>query len=302
LAKNPAERPQTAAAFANALRANTEGIGAILRRGFALYSEHFPSFLRISLLAHIPLIVIAIAQTANELAKDYMLPIAHNVLTGVLGLLAFIVQLLAYGVISGVTVLIVLQLIIAPLRPVQTGAAFRHLKRRAKPFITTALLILLFQFLGFFLFIIGFFIVSVRYTLYSPVVLVENLRNRAAMRRARELMRRARGTVIAIFMIHVLLPMFTQALIVQFLTGITRSRSAFTVTIGGRLALMLNILIVPLMSVMTALVYLKTRRAGGETTDELLAQFEESAPRTNWQQRMRERLTSVTTRKSTKEV
>jgi serine/threonine protein kinase len=302
LAKNPAERPQTAIAFANALRANAEGTGSILRRAFALYSEHFPSFLRISLLVHIPLIVLAIAQTANDLAKEQLPSLVYNIAAVVLGLSMFIVQLLTYGVISGVTVLIVLQLIIAPLRPVQIGAAFRHLRRRAKPFITTALLILLLQFLGFFLLIIGFFIISVRYTLYSPVVLVENLRNRAAMRRAKELMRRARGTVIAVFMIHFLLPVITQGVIVQLLIGITDSRSAFTHTIGTRLALLVNILLVPLMSVMTALVYLKTRRAGGETTDELLAQFEESAPRTNWQQRMRERLTSVTTRKSIKEV
>ena len=44
LAKDPADRPQTAAAFANLLRAEAEGIGALYRRAFALYSEYFPSF------------------------------------------------------------------------------------------------------------------------------------------------------------------------------------------------------------------------------------------------------------------
>lgn len=296
LAKNPAERPQSAIAFANALRANAEGAGAILRRGIALYSEHFPSFMRVSLLAHIPLIALAILATVNDLAEGQMPRAAHIAATGIIGLLSFIVQLLAYGVISGVTALVVLQLIIAPLRPVQIGSAFRYLKRRAKPFLTTALLILLFQFLGFFLCIIGFFIVSVWYTLYSPVVLVENLRNRAAMRRAKELMRRARMTVIVIFMIHLLLPITTQAIIVQLLVGIAENEAAFMSAIGQRLALMLNILFVPLMSIMTALVYLKTRRAGGETTDDLLAQLEDdAAPRTHWQQRMRERLTTPAT-------
>ena len=57
LAKDPADRPQTALAFANSLRAQADGIGSLYRRAFALYSEHFPKFLRLSLIAHIPVIV-----------------------------------------------------------------------------------------------------------------------------------------------------------------------------------------------------------------------------------------------------
>ncbi|HET9532846.1 MAG TPA: serine/threonine-protein kinase, partial [Blastocatellia bacterium] len=49
LAKDPEERPQTAAGFASALRASSEGIGALLRRAFALYIEYFPKFFRVSL-------------------------------------------------------------------------------------------------------------------------------------------------------------------------------------------------------------------------------------------------------------
>src|SRR5213079_2787056 len=55
-----AARPQTAAAFANAMRANADGLGTLYRRAFALYSEYFPKFLKLSFLAHIPLIGLTI--------------------------------------------------------------------------------------------------------------------------------------------------------------------------------------------------------------------------------------------------
>ena len=50
LAKDPADRPQTAAAFASSLRAQAEGIGSLYRRALALYSEHFPKFFGVTLL------------------------------------------------------------------------------------------------------------------------------------------------------------------------------------------------------------------------------------------------------------
>src|SRR5437870_5541700 len=57
LAKNPGDRPASAAAFASSLRANAEGTGELLRRAFMLYSQHFPRFLRLSLLVNLPLVI-----------------------------------------------------------------------------------------------------------------------------------------------------------------------------------------------------------------------------------------------------
>jgi serine/threonine-protein kinase len=67
LAKDPAARPQSAAAFACALRARAEGTGALLRRTFALFSEHFPTFLRISVISFLPLVVLTLLQFGNDL-------------------------------------------------------------------------------------------------------------------------------------------------------------------------------------------------------------------------------------------
>ena len=65
--------------------------------------------------------------------------------------------------------------------------------------------------------------------------------------------------------------------------------------IAGRvtstIVVMLNVLIVPFIATLTALLYLKARQIGGETLREALSQFEEEdTPRTKWQMRMRERL------------
>jgi hypothetical protein len=59
LAKNPADRPESAAGFGSALRASAEGSGALQRHAVSLYSEHFPVFFKLSLLASVPLIFFA---------------------------------------------------------------------------------------------------------------------------------------------------------------------------------------------------------------------------------------------------
>jgi hypothetical protein len=51
------------------------------------------------------------------------------------------------------------------------------------------------------------------------------------------------------------------------------------------------IFITSFISVITALIYFKTRLAGGESMSDLLAQFEEAErPRSKWQERVRQRL------------
>src|SRR5262249_32067948 len=67
LAKDPAERPQSAAAFACALRARAEGTGALLRRAFALFSERFPTFMRVSVISFLPLMALTLLKFGNDL-------------------------------------------------------------------------------------------------------------------------------------------------------------------------------------------------------------------------------------------
>src|SRR6185503_16896818 len=68
LAKNPDDRPASAATFASAFRASSEGTGKLLRRALALYSEHFPPFFRLSIVAYLPVFLL----TSLFLLKDQL--------------------------------------------------------------------------------------------------------------------------------------------------------------------------------------------------------------------------------------
>ena len=299
LSKNPAHRPLRAAGFASALRGSSEGIGSLLRRAFALYSEHFPKFLRISLLAHIPVVVMILLligfdalQRARVMPKAMMIGLAIF-----FGLLNIVVSFLSTSVITAMTALIVTQLHIAPMRPVSWRDSLAVLRQRWRPFLRTSIRVTLTMVLGFILLVIPGFIVMVRYALYAPVVLMENLEKRAALKRANELSRRSRRTVIALLIINFTLPLVTGA-IVGFFSVKTKGGNLHIDTnsqIYSRLAPLFNIITVPLISITSALLYLKMRQLGGETFKETLEQFENvEAPRTRWQQRMRTRLTSNT--------
>ena len=297
LKKNPAERPASAAGFASALRGSSEGIGSLLTRAFALYSEHFPKFLRISLLAHVPVIIMLLMMLGFDAVQrmKVMSKPLEIVLVIVLGLLNIVVSFLSTSVITAMTALIVTQLHIAPMRPVSWRDSLAVLRRRWRPFLRTSIRVTLTMVLGFVLLVIPGFIVMIRYALYAPVVLMENLEKRAALKRANELSRRSRRTVIALLVINFTLPLIIGA-IAGYLS--VKMKGGGNVIIGsgsqvlGRLAPLFNIITVPLISITTALLYLKMRQLGGETFKDTLEQFENvEAPRTHWQQRMRKRLT-----------
>jgi serine/threonine protein kinase len=296
LKKNPAERPASAAGFASALRGSSEGIGSLLRRAFALYSEHFPKFLRISLLAHVPVIVMILLMIGlDALQRAKVMPRwASIALIVFFGLLNVVVSFLSTSVITAMTALMVTQLHLAPMRPLSMRDALAVLKRRWRPFLRTSIRVSLTMVLGFALLFIPGVIVMIRYVLYAPVVLMENLEKRAALKRANELSRRSRRTVIALLAINFTLPMVMGA-IVGFLSVKVKGGNLHVSTgsqVLSRLAPLFNIITVPLISITTALLYLKMRQLGGETFKETIEQFENvEAPRSRWQQRMRRRLT-----------
>ena len=297
LAKNPAERPASAAAFAAALRGTSEGIGSLLRRAFALYSEHFPKFLRISLIAHVPVILVTfLLISVDVMRKSEVLssPLAVALLV-ILGLLAFCANFLAAAMVSAMTTLIVTQLHVVPMRPISLRAVFVAFRKRWRPFLRTSIRVTLMIILGFMLLVIPGFIFMIRYYLYAPVVLMEGLEKRAALKRANELSRRSRRTVIALVAIHLLLPSLLGGLVGFFAGSAFRVRTDIGPKITVRIGELFNIFTIPLFSITTALLYLKMRQIGGETFKETMEQFEDvEAPRSNWQQRMRRRLTMNT--------
>jgi serine/threonine protein kinase len=290
LEKNPAERPQSAAAYASALRANSEGVGSILRRAFALYSEYFPVFLRISLLAHIPVVLLALVLIFIDVAHTmHWLPRGWQIaVTLVFNFISVVINFLSNSVIAGMTVLIVMQLTLAPLRPVELRAAFAVLKKRWRPFFSTSIRVGLRVLLGFIFLIIPGIVMMVRYTLYSPVVLLEGIQKKAALKRARELVKRSRRTVVAVVFLQLIIPMIVTRMAVNFVRFGPTSEDRLAGQIYAHLLALLNIFIVPLISIMVALLYMKLRQLGGEHLKETLEQLEtDEMPRRKWQQRMR---------------
>ncbi|HWT01718.1 MAG TPA: protein kinase [Pyrinomonadaceae bacterium] len=289
MAKDPAGRPESAAAYANALRANMEGVGSLLRRSFALYSEHFPLFLKISLLAHIPVALMVALQIFVEVvqANQWLRRPWHILVPIAVNLLSVVTSFLANSVIAGVTVLLVVQLTLAPLRPVQMRLAFARLRQRWRPFLWTSVRVGIRILLGFILLIVPGIVMMVRYTLYAPVVLLEGLEKKAALKRARELVSRARLTVVKVVFLQIVIPMVVTGLV----AGLARFEGEggkVAARIYGHLLSLLNILIVPLISIMVAMLYMKLRQVSGEQLRDTLEQIETGeVPRSNWQRRMR---------------
>jgi serine/threonine protein kinase len=296
LEKDPAARPQTAVAFANAMRANADGLGALYRRAFALYSEYFPKFFKLSLLAHIPVIVVTLMIIAVRLAEPRISKVTKIALLVPITLLQMAAGFVTPSIISGVTAIIITQLAVAPLKPVELRPAFGVLRRRWRPFLNTGLRITLRIMLGFILCVIPGFVMMVRYSLWAPVVLMEGLEKKEARQRARALASRSWRTIILAMLFQILVPAIVGAALGALIGKTSSTGRTIHVSVFTPLTSLVNIFVLPLMAIVPALLYLKMRQFGGETLTDVMAQLEEGeGARSKWQQRMRSRLSSVNT-------
>jgi hypothetical protein len=123
---------------------------------------------------------------------------------------------------------------------------------------------------------------------------MEGLEGKAALKRARALASRSWRTIILAMLIQFLVPAIVGG-IIGGLLGLNTSAShphSWRVRIGGQLAELVNIFVLPLLAIVPALLYLKMRQFGGETLTDVMAQLQELEPtKSLWQQRMKTRLT-----------
>jgi len=298
LSKNPAQRPATAFAFASSLRGQAEGIGALYRRAFSLYSEYFPKFVKLSFIAHIPAIVATVLMVGLMIVDHFAHPqrlaakIAFYSTMGIVGIAYALSYLVASAVISGVTAVIITQIMAAPLRPVQLRVAFGVLKKRWRPFVKTMIRVSVRMLIGYCLLIVPGIVVWIRYSLYGPVVLIEGLEKKAAMQRARELASRSWRTMIIVSVLQILIPMIVSFFVGRIRLGANLHPASWGEQIYSQFAGLVNIFVVPLISIVPALLYVKMRQLGGEPLSSVLTQIEETddAERRVWQQRMRTRV------------
>jgi len=295
LEKDPAARPQTAVALAGSMRANAEGLGALYRRAFALYSEYFPKFLKLSLFAHIPIIVLTVILAALNFAQPHLSKLVFGIVAVCVGLVQIPATLFAAWMISAVTAVIVTQLAAAPLKPVELRLGYEVLRRRWRPFLRTGVKVFLRILIGWILFLIPGFVMTIRYMLWSPVVLLEDIQGKPALKRARQLASRSWWTVIIVCIFQLLAPSVVNFLVARLLginVGGTSVKVGRGIRVTGQFISLTTIFVMPLMSIVPALLYLKMRQLGGEMLAPLMEQIQqvEGAP-SHWQQRMRSRLT-----------
>ncbi len=314
LAKNPADRPASAAGFASALRATSEGTGDLVRRAFALYIEHFPKFFRVTLLMYLPLIALhgALLVSAALRPDTTSMPVpstggkitfstsANGAVEIVLSILMFFANFFINAVIVGGTIRLVTQIFLSPLRPLQLRTAYASVKKRLKPLLITIAIASIRWILGGFLFLVPGVIMFINYALAPPVVMMEGLKGRAALKRSKALVRRCWRSVIVILCFQWAIPAGAAAIVaIPVALALKVSKIPNAPLLTGRVTsiiiVMLNAVIVPLIATLTALLYLKARQIGGETLKEALSQFEEEdVPQTKWQMRMKERLQTTT--------
>jgi hypothetical protein len=256
--------------------------------------------------------------------------------------------------ILGTTTWLVTQILAVPLRPVSLRPALETTRRKWKTFAGTGMMSSTLSLLGYALCLVPGVVLSVLTALVGPVVMMENLRGFAALKRSKTLVKRSlRTTAFTVFTMF-FVPLSTSFFIafmanaaVKSFTPDSERRAAIRQEVleeikngnesgvtpsakrekdkgvkisinrekviindpdeqkdmGGRiraavrealtqiLLLPLQIIIGSFSSIVIALLYLKTRQVGGESMQDLLAQFEEAdQPRTNWQRRVHARL------------
>ncbi len=227
LAKNPSERSPTAEAFASELRAESEGIGVLLQRALVIYSQHLPKFLGLAILLYVPLIIFTLLNvTVTSLyAGEAISKNTSSWLNGILTLGTTFVGILCGHFIIGTTTWIVIQILAMPLRPVKLRPALNAARKKWKTLAGTGLLSTILVFLGLLACFIGFPILYILFALVSSVVMMENLRGRAALKRSKTLVMRSLGTTVAAMSIMLLVPMFIFGLIGFFAATTVKSFS-----------------------------------------------------------------------------
>ncbi|MDH3493441.1 MAG: hypothetical protein OEM82_07825, partial [Acidobacteriota bacterium] len=135
-----------------------------------------------------------------------------------MGTLTFFVQTIAVACLIGMTTWIVGRILAYPLRPISLRSAMREVKMRWKALAVTVSISSLMVFLSFFLCLFPGIWLGARYMMIAPAVMMEGLNGRQAFRRSVELYRRAVGTMLAVSILNLIIPVVV-AIAVGFSIG-----------------------------------------------------------------------------------
>jgi hypothetical protein len=315
LRKDAAERPATAGLFAGALRAKSESALGLVRRGLVLALEHLPVFVG----ATAALLAPYFAVLAATLAVDGL---RHGGVVGpdtaafalrVLFVAELATLMLAAILTRGVSLLVIAQILLAPLKRVRIAFALEALRRLLWPslqgvaawallFVVPTLLAIACARAAGALLASGERVEAVTLALaavasaavgfkylcdtlqLAGVILAEGLGLRAALGRSRELARRIPADTRLVAAINVGLA----ALPIALGPELEALRETFAGAAATIVALAVyRLLVTAVMAVLVGVLYFKQREANAESVESLLGPQQPTARETSkWQQRL----------------
>jgi serine/threonine protein kinase len=142
LAKDPADRPVSAGAFATALRANTEGTGKILQRALVIYGEHFRKLNLITIATLTPLFALCLGNlVVLRLFRTNVLPESLGIVYGLLTDILYLFLASGIGnIVFAIMTQFLIQLFASPQEQVHIRSILAALKIRFRPLTTSVLL------------------------------------------------------------------------------------------------------------------------------------------------------------------
>lgn len=319
LEKKPQDRPSSALALARSLRARSEGVSTLLRQSLTFYAEHFPTVIRLSLMSHALAIIASILLGISAASSEGMVYARFDngefvtniksslqlaaVLTSVF--LLFIGYLVANVINLIVVTPILAQLSLFPIRSAKIDI-IKTLKKHLKPVLVTFPHLYGRVLLASIFFLIPGIILTLRYLLTYPIVVIEGLSGKAALRRSKDLTSRLKLKVFFAWLLMFLIPAGAATLFEPLTSKIkhVKVNSVFLDGVMNTIALLINllpnILINPIIFLIMALLYFQACKYKGEGLPEkFLKQLEEENAPTKWQQQMQEIRTRTRTSKAT---
>ncbi len=218
LAKNIEDRPPDAQSFASELRAQSEGIGALYRRALSIYSEHLPKFLNLAILLYLPITAFTLIQVfiAFLAITDQISNYTKIGLSVLVTIISTFLGIFCGYLVFGTTTWLVSQILAVPLRPVRLRPALKASRQRWKTFAGTGMMAAVLTVIGYAFCGVPGLILSVIWALVAPVVMMENLRGFAALKRSKTLVMRSLRTTIAAVFIMFFVPLIVSGLIAFF--------------------------------------------------------------------------------------
>jgi hypothetical protein len=262
--KSPEDRPESALALANLLRSGSETVGSLLRRSIVLYAEYFPEIVKFSVVAHLPVFLMAAIKIGFVLV-DGAPGGANNVaVTTGLGLLGGTATFISSSIISGLVALVVVQLTVAPLQKINLSHAFGILRSRWIPFFCTGPLAAVLILLGFVLLMVPGMILFVGFSLWAPVVLLEGLSNWEALRRSFELAARSWKVAATAVLFQLATPLVLAAMFNGLIPSVPVGEASVGARVVSELKPLGSVFVLPLVSIVIALAFVKLRQFGGQ--------------------------------------